>query len=519
MQISCMGGAKTVTGSCFLVEAKGCRFLVDCGMFQGGKDVKARNSESFPFHPGDIDFVLLTHAHIDHSGLLPKLILAGFKGRVYATDGTVELCRVMLPDSGYIQEMEVERKNRKALRSGVPLLSPIYTAADAEEAMKRFVHVSYGEEIHPAANVRARFLNAGHILGSAMIEVFVEEDGAEKKILFSGDLGRPDRPIVKDPDIVKSADVLVIESTYGDRLHGESGDLSGQLKDVIHRTIRRGGNVVIPAFAVDRSQDLLLTLNQLNEAHELPPLDVYLDSPLAIAATEIFMRFPEYYDDETRAFMKKHNMDPFLMRNLKLSRTAEESRALNGIESGAIIISASGMADAGRIKHHLKHNLWRKESTVLFVGYLAEGTLGRRIADGAKVVNIHGEEVAVNAEIVNLDYLSAHADYVEILSWLKNFNRPPEQIFIVHGEEKSAESLAAMIREEMKSDVYVPDYRASFDLLMPGRAAQPAPMVCETDLLAAINYLSQINARLSAMVKNGEYHKLKRIATLLEQYN
>ncbi len=518
MQISFMGAARTVTGSCHMVEAEGCKFLVDCGMFQGGKEIKSRNYQDFAFNPGEIDFVLLTHAHIDHSGLIPKLILAGFKGRIYATEGTVDLCNVMLPDSGYIQEMEVERKNRKAIRSGAPLLNPIYTSADGQEAMKQFTKIRYGEEFHPVDNVRVIYRNAGHILGSAMIEVYVEEDGAEKKILFSGDLGRPDRPIVQDPEIIDDAEVVVIESTYGNRRHGEIGDIEGELRDVINRTIDRGGNVVIPAFAVDRSQDLIMTLNKLYENNEIHPQGVYLDSPLAIAATEIFMRYPQYYDEDTNAFIAEHNASPFLMENLKFSRTVEESRALNEIKKGAIIISASGMADAGRIKHHLKHNLWRAESTIVFVGYLAEGTLGRRIIDGAKVVTIHGEEVTVNAEIVNLDALSAHADYVEILEWLGHFKKAPEQIFVVHGEEQSALSLAEKIGAIMDSEIHVPDHLATFDLLKPGKIKQSV-VIGEKELLSAINYLSQINTRLSALVKNGEYGKLKEIATLLEQYN
>lgn len=518
MQITFIGAAKTVTGSCHLVETEGCKFLVDCGMFQGGKEIKARNYQDFPFNPAEIDFVLLTHAHIDHSGLLPKLILKGFKGRIYATGGTVDLCSVMLPDSGYIQEMEVERKNRKAMRSGAPLLEPIYTSVDGQEAMKYFTKISYGKEFRPVDSVRVIYKNAGHILGSGMAEVYVEEEGVEKKLLFSGDLGRIGRPIIQDPEYIKDADVLIIESTYGDRRHGEIEDLNGQLRDVINRTFARGGNVVIPAFAVDRAQDLLLTLNELCEKGEINPKGIYLDSPLAIAATEIFSRYPQYYDMEIKAFSKKNGGNPFVTDRLVQTRTAQESQALNEIKTGAIIISASGMADAGRIKHHLKHNLWRKESTVIFVGYLAEGTLGRRIVDGAQVVTIHGEQVTVNAEIVNLDALSAHADYVEILEWLEHFETYPDQVFIVHGEEKSALALKEKIEAVAAgSKVHVPDSLTTFDLLLPGRVTKPHAVV-EQDLLSAINYFSQISARLSQMVKDGDYGKLKEIAQLLEQY-
>ncbi len=495
LKLAFYGAARTVTGSCFLVEAGDTRVLVDCGMFQGTREIRERNYRDFPFRPGDIDFVLLTHAHIDHSGLIPKLFLGGYDGPVVATHGTADLCGILLPDSGHIQEMEVERKNRKARRAGKPLLQPIYTARDAFACLPNFRPVRYREVVTLTPNIKVRFREAGHILGSALIEMWV----GEVKIVFTGDLGGPGHPIVRDPAIVGSADYVVMESTYGDRLQRDTEDVEAQLAEVIKETFARGGNLIIPAFAVERTQDLLLALNNLIEAGEIRARDVYIDSPLAISATEIFCRHPEYYDEETTALMEATGACPLHLPGLRYARTTEESMALNEIKGGAIIISASGMCDAGRIKHHLKHNLWRPECTILFVGYQAHGTLGRRILDGAKTVRIHGEEIVVRAAIRKIEGFSSHADQAELLAWLGSLQGPPAQVFLVHGEEEAQKVLAELIGRELGFPVEVPQYGQVFELQATGRShpVQPEVPLGPYRALAAHYRVGQLLAALS----------------------
>ncbi|MGI6679760.1 MAG: MBL fold metallo-hydrolase RNA specificity domain-containing protein [Dehalobacterium sp.] len=463
IKITFIGAARVVTGSCCLLEHGETKFLVDCGLFQGSKKLQENNYGEFPFNPGEIDFVLLTHAHIDHSGLVPKLYKGGFSGPTYGTSGTVELCKIMLPDSGYIQEMEVERKNRKARRSGGKELTPIYTAADAQDCIRFFEKRPYNHEFEPTPGIKVVFKDAGHILGSSILELFYEEQGQERKIVFTGDLGRSDQPILNDPQPVQSADYLVMETTYGNRLHDDPVDNDARLAQAINETFQRGGNVIIPAFAVDRTQDLLYTLNRLMDEGKINPEQVYVDSPLAIAATEIFCKHPQYFDEEATEFLLENGC-PFYIKNLNFSHTAEESMALNKIKSGAVIISASGMAEAGRIKHHLKHNLWRRECTVIFVGYQAEGTLGRRIVDGAKKVRIHGEEVVVKARIMMLEGYSAHADQTEMLRWLDGFKKFPEHMFLIHGEENGALHFAKILAEKYQIQAIVPHIGDVYDL-------------------------------------------------------
>jgi metallo-beta-lactamase family protein len=444
-----------------MVECKDTKVLIDCGMFQGPREIKERNYNDFPFNPKDLDFVILTHAHIDHSGLLPKLVKHGYKGKIYCTTATKDLCSILLPDSGHIQEMEVERKNRKLSRAGQPLLEPIYTVDDAYEALKHFEGILMYNETDLTKDIKFNFINSGHILGSAIVELFI--DG--KKIVFTGDLGNQNQPIIHDPDIIDKADYLIIESTYGSRTHGEPYDKEEKLKEIIRETFARGGNLIIPAFAVARTQDLLYHLYHVTEDPEFKNVDIYIDSPLAIEATKIFCRRTEYYDDETDAMLRFEKECPLIFENIKFTKTAEESIALNSIKQKAIIISASGMADAGRIKHHLKHNLWREESTVLFIGYQAMGTLGRRIVDGEKTVRIHGEEVSVEAKIVRLDGFSAHADSIGVINWLKKIKEFPKEVFVVHGEEESAKDMASLIKDEFNSKVYIPQMLETFDLL------------------------------------------------------
>jgi len=422
MKITFLGAAKTVTGSCFLVETQNTKFLVDCGMFQGHSKEEALNEEAFPLNPAELDYIFLTHAHIDHSGRIPKIYKDGFKGEVYATKATVELCAIMLPDCGHIQEFENEWKNKKRIRAGKPPLEPIYTYQDALDCMKLFKKVNYGEPVKINDEIKVRFNDAGHILGSAIIEFWIYEKGKETKIVFSGDLGNKDMPILRDPSIIESADYLVIESTYGNRLHENQKNRFEYFVDIINETIDKGGNVVIPSFAVGRTQEVIYELNKEKESYDsklkkLFSIPVFVDSPLAISATEIFRNNLDCYDEEAREYINNGD-NPLDFPGLQFTRTPEESKALNERSGSSIIISASGMCEAGRIKHHLKHNLWRSDSTILFVGYQAQGTLGRKLIDGAKKVKIFGEEISVNARIEMIEGFSGHADKEGLLNWI-----------------------------------------------------------------------------------------------------
>jgi len=477
LNITFWGAARTVTGSCHLVEHEGLRFLLDCGLFQGTKALKERNYADFPFAPSSIDFILLSHAHIDHCGLIPKLWKQGFTGKIYATGGTVDLCSALLPDCGHIQEMEVERKNRKGTRSGVPVIEPIYTADDGYAVMENFVTKNYNEEFSPVPGLKVTFKDSGHILGSSFVQIKYMEDNKEKTLVFTGDIGRYNHYIVNDPQPIECADTLIMESTYGNRLHKKEENSRLIFAEEVTRTIKAGGNVIIPAFAVDRTQDILMALNLMVEEGILQPKQIYVDSPLAVRATEIFCEHPECFDEETRALYEKKGQCPLFSDNIKYIKTAEESIALNTMKQPAIIISASGMADAGRIRHHLKHNLWRPECTVIFVGYQAEGTLGRSLLEGERIVKIHGEKIFVRAKIVNLDGYSAHGDYNEMLQWVRNFKETPQQVVLVHGEEQTCLQWAERIKENFGIEPVVPDIGQTFSLtegrlLTPAKAAE-----------------------------------------------
>lgn len=483
MKVQFVGAAKMVTGSCYLLETQGKKVLIDCGLYQGSRQVKERNYGAFPFSPKEISCCLLTHAHTDHTGLVPKLFKEGFRGPVLATKATVELCKIMLPDSGHIQEMEVERKNRKLARAGQPLLVPIYTAEEALDCTRYFKGVDYDEIVELFPGLQVRFRDAGHILGSAMLEVWVNEDGQERKLVFSGDIGNKDQPYVKNPSCLESADYIIMESTYGNRLHEDEADRQQQFKRIIKETMAAGGNLVIPAFAIERTQDLLYYLNLLYEGKEIEPVDVYIDSPLAIAATKIFRKNAQYFDGKTQELIK-NGEDPLNLPHLHFSQTAEDSQALNEIKGGAILIAASGMADAGRIKHHLKHNLWRPECTVLFVGYQAEGTLGRRLVNGETNVVIHGEEIAVQAKIEKIDGFSAHADQKGLLEWVSCSGSKAKTIILVHGEEEAQKELAQRIKEMTGLEPMIPSLGETFqwsgEEIIRIAAAEP-PVVKEAE--------------------------------------
>lgn len=472
MKITFLGAAKTVTGSCFYVETNDSKFLVDCGLFQGQSVEDELNSEEFPFNPAEIDYVLLTHSHIDHSGRIPKLFIDGFNGKVIATKATTELCAIMLPDSGYIHESEAEWKNRKRIRAGEEPVKPLYTMNDAVECMKLFKKVRYGELFSLSQSVKAKFSDAGHILGSSILELWITENGKETKIVFSGDLGNKDIPIIRDPSIIESADYLVIESTYGNRLHKDKCTKFNRFIDIINETIEKGGNLVIPSFAVGRTQEIIYELNKHKEKYEnrltkLYNVPVFIDSPLAISATEVFRNNLDCYDKEAREYIENGD-NPLDFHRLTFTRTADESKALNNLEGSAILISASGMCEAGRIKHHLKHNLWRKDSTVLFVGYQAPGTLGRRIVDGAKKVKIFGEEIHVNARIEMIDGFSGHADQKGLIDWIGTFKNKPGKIFIVHGEKDSMQEFSKVINEKFSIETVIPERSESF-VIQAGR--------------------------------------------------
>ncbi|MZP28729.1 MBL fold metallo-hydrolase [Heliobacterium undosum] len=490
MKLRFLGAAQTVTGSCYLIDTGKTKLLVDCGLYQGPKEIKERNYGEFPFNPAEIDFVCLTHAHTDHSGLLPKLARLGFKGQILATTPTIDLCNIMLPDSGHIQEMEVERKNRKASRSGKALLQPIYTVRDAAETMKYFRPAGYRETIQLTPEIRVRFQDSGHILGSASLEIWVTEAGKEAKIVFSGDLGNTNLPIVNEPTTITDADYIVVESTYGDRDHDRSRSRLDLLQEVIQETYDRGGKLLIPSFAIERTQDLLYELAQLFQQKLVPDIDIYIDSPLAIAATEVFMKNMYYFDDEAKGFFTANN-GVFSLPNLHYSRRAEESMALNSLPGRAIIIAGSGMADAGRIKHHLKHNLWRKETTVLFVGFQAEGTLGRRLLEGEKQVRIHGEEITVRANIRNVPGFSGHADRSGLINWLTHFQKPPKTLFITHGEPEAMKNFSGLIRQQLGWKTHIPAWLEEVPLLaeQPAEAPAAAAAVTPTSVLPSVGDL------------------------------
>lgn len=456
MRLSFLGAAHTVTGSCYLLETNEHKYLIDCGMFQGSTRVRKLNYEDFPFNPGQIDCVLLTHAHIDHCGLVPRLCKEGFSGKVYATKVTCELAQIMLPDSAYIQESDAEILNRKGRRRGDAPIPPLYTLDDAQAALEHFSSVSYGENISIGDNIEVVFRDAGHIMGSAILEIFVKEEAKTTKLVFSGDLGQPHQPILKNPTPIQGADYLIVESTYGDRLH-KIYDKETALLEIIQDTMDRGGNLIIPSFAVGRTQTLLYYFYKLWQSGRLDyDIPIILDSPLAIAATRVFMKNAHDFDDDAIELMQKARSIPQFPQ-VHICESAADSRALNTEEGSAIILSASGMADAGRILHHLKHNLWRPESTILFVGYQAEGSMGRRLIDGIKRVRILGEEVVVRAKIMSLNGFSAHGDVNQMLDWMESMQDPkPAQVFIVHGESPAQDIMRERMEERLGFPAYIP---------------------------------------------------------------
>ena len=474
MKITFLGATQTVTGSNFLVEGAGKRFLVDCGLHQGKYEEELLNDEPFDYDVNSIDFMLLTHAHIDHSGRIPKLYKEGYRNPIYATKATCDLCSIMLPDSGHIQETENEIKNKKRKRNGQKPIEPLYTVEDAENSMEVFREIEYDKIVQIDPNISVRYNDAGHMLGSSIIEVWITENNETKKIVFSGDIGNNDIPLLSSPTMIESADYLVMESTYGDRLHLKNDKKASMFLDVVSETLDNGGTVVIPSFAVGRTQEILFELDKIKEQRKndeafakeydtLMKAKVYVDSPLATSATEVFEKNMDLFKPEVQEFIKRGD-NPLDFPGLTFTQSVEESKALNMSTEPCIIISASGMCDVGRIKHHLKHNIWNPLNTILFVGYQAPGTLGYSIVNGAKKVKLFGEEMAVNAQIEYIEGYSGHADQEGLLNFIYSFIKKPKHIFLVHGEPEGQEVLRSKIMETTNLPVTIPSFGETYEV-------------------------------------------------------
>lgn len=524
MNITFLGAAKTVTGSNFLVEAAGKKFLVDCGMYQGKATLEMENSEEFLYDVSEIDFMLLTHAHIDHSGRIPKLYNEGYRGPIYAHRATVDLCSIMLPDSGHIQETEVEWKNRKRLRAGLEPLPPLYTAEEAEKCLEIFKPVEYDTIVDVADNIQVRYNDAGHMLGSSIIEIWVTENGKTEKIVFTGDLGNNDIPLLDSPTMIEDADYLVMESTYGSRLHMRNDDKAKIFLDVVSETLDHGGRVVIPSFAVGRTQEILYEIDKIKDSHkddeefqrkyqQLMKTPVFVDSPLAISATEVFKKNTDLFEEEVQEKLR-HGDHPLEFPGLQFTRTPDESKTLNETYYPSIIISASGMCDIGRIKHHLKHNLWNPASTILFVGYQAPGTLGRTIVDGADKVKIFGEEISVNARVEYIEGYSGHADQEWLLNFVYSFIKKPKHIFLVHGEEESEEVLKGLIEKNTEIPVTIPSFGEKYEVAdipkLEERVEYSKKLEDQYLRLQILEKLDKIKDDINTMTQNVKNEKLMK---------
>ena len=520
MKLTFFGAAKAVTGSCHCVEANGHKILVDCGLQQGRDE---RDNSELDFVPSYIDDVVVTHAHIDHSGRLPLLVKQGFRGNIYCTRLTAELLSIMLRDSAHIQESDAAYENQKGRRSGKEPVEPLYTIVDVERALRHIVTCEYGQELNITDGIKVRFVDAGHLLGSASVEMWLTEEGETRKIVFSGDIGNQKTPLLRAPQYINQADYVVTESTYGDRLHHvkEKPNYSYELAQVIEETLSGGGNLVIPSFAVGRTQELLYFIRQIKEQGLVkcrPDFQVYVDSPLAGAATEIFSGDLAGYLDEG-AIEQLQGGALFRFPGLNITESGEESRTLNSDPEPKVIISASGMCDAGRIRHHLKHNLWREECTILFVGYQADGALGRRILDGAQRVRLFGEEVAVRARIVRFHGLSSHADRDGLVRWISAFTPRPKQVFVVHGESRSAENYAQTLKE-LGFAAHAPNYEEVYDLLenrmvAPGVELTPKPVL--PPVSPAYRKLEEVGQKLLDVIAHNKGGSNKDLGKFADQ--
>ena len=464
MKIEFLGADREVTGSCHYVAFGETHFLVDCGMEQGA-DLYV--NQEIPVNPATIDYVFVTHAHIDHSGLLPLLYNHGFRGKIFATTATCELCNIMLKDSAHIQEFEAEWKNRKARRAGRPEVTPMYNMEDAQGVLEHFVPCTYHETVQICEGLTIRFVDAGHLLGSSSIEIWVTEDGETRKLVFSGDIGNYNRPLIRDPEYLEEADYVIMESTYGNRNHNTPPDYAAELAKVMNSTFTKGGNLVIPAFSVGRTQEMLYYMRRIKTEGllpEYPGFEVYIDSPLAVEATNIFHKsVEECFDEEARQLVQS-GINPIQFPGLKVAVSSEESKMINFNQKSKVIISASGMCEAGRIRHHLKHNLWRPECTICFVGYQAVGTLGRKLIEGAESVKLFGENITVNARIEVLKGISGHADMNGLLDWIRGFEKIPDRVMVVHGEDTVTDHFAKLVEDTFGCPAFAPYSGGTVDL-------------------------------------------------------
>ena len=508
VRVTCLGGVGSVTGSSYLIEStRGKKVLVDCGLFQGGNTMEERNWLEWGFDPKEINTLFLTHAHIDHSGKIPKLCKDGFRGKIITSLPTAELASIMLLDSAHIQEMDAEWQTRKAKRQSHRPVLPLYTTEDAEASLKLMRPLEKDQIVEPEPGIKARLRNAGHILGSSILELWVEENQSIIKIVFSGDLGKKNQLILKAPHEIFDADYLFVESTYGNRLHRSFEESKKELLEAVQHAVSHGEKILIPAFAVERTQEILYVLAEFDRAGRLPRIPVFVDSPLAIRATQIFKKNKKYYDEEAMAIVEQ-GYDPFDLPTLKLTETTEQSMEINRIKGSAIIIAGNGMCTAVRIKHHLKHNLWREGASLVIVGYQAEGTTGRRIVDGAKEVKILGENVAVKARVFTIGGFSAHADQNDLLEWVSHFESRP-RVFLVHGEATASEALAKKIRERISLEVHIPRWKERLilkprELIVEAPTEAEAPPAFQTLMLNTIIDLENDLKRLRRQVKSQE---------------
>ena len=519
MKVKFCGASIGVTGSCHMISTDNHKILLDCGQFQGGKEMDRMNEEPFPFNPGEIECVILSHAHIDHCGRLPLLVKRGFKGPIYCTDATADLLDVMLKDSAYIHEKDAEWQTRKNLRTGKPPVEPLYTIQDSEAALRLVKPILYDQLVELNPDMKIVFNDAGHILGSAITELWVTEGDKTSKIVFSGDLGVENRPILRDPVKIKKADFLIMETTYGNRLHPENATSIDELIKITLKTIKRGGSVIIPSFAVGRTQELIYQFNMFYEHHPeyadtLGKVYVYIDSPMATTATEVFKKNAQVFDDETKAYIMSGD-HPLDFPNLRFTRNTADSQMLNQDKTSKIIISASGMCEAGRIRHHLKHNLWDSRNSIVFVGYQAEGTLGRMLVEGAKEVKLFGEPIMVGAEIYNLEGFSGHADQKGLLDWLGGFQKEPKHIFLVHGETQSKIDFAAKVKEVFGYEPIVVNGNTEYEL-ETGEVLSREEVIREAldqeDIEKLKDKLSSIKGELDTVIASAETAVSKQIS-------
>ena len=523
MKLTFFGAAKAVTGSCYLIEACGKNVLIDCGLQQGRDEIDNRVLD---FPPNTVDYVIVTHAHIDHSGRLPLLVKQGFSGKIFTTRLTSDLLGIMLRDSAHIQEMDAQWENQKGKRAGKEPVEPLYTVSDVETTLSLIEKLEYGQCIDIIEGLRICFTDAGHLLGSASVEMWIKEKAIEKKIVFSGDIGNIDQPVIRDPQPLFEADYVVMESTYGDRNHeNKDSNYTGALTEILRSTFSRGGNVIIPSFAVGRTQELLYFIREIKQQNlmpEFPDFKVCVDSPLASEATTVYAGDLRGYLDEDAIHAMQNGGNLFTFPGLTLSRTTEESRALNADPTPKVIISASGMCDAGRIRHHLKHNLWRRECTVVFVGYQAHGTLGRRLLEGTPKVKLFGEEIAVRASIATLPGLSSHADRDHLIGWIKNFDPMPKEVFVVHGDSEVTDIFSNTLNE-MGLSAHAPNYREVYDLAsakvldegivrVTKRASSDGKRLSEAYL-----YLEEMGRRLLELIRSSANRPNKELRRLAGQ--